>query len=80
MHVRFAGQTVNEILEKMYRHCSTSQITLNVVPQSVTGTCVDSLAIGDKVMLCKPDARSQVLQASLLKSAIWTSVEEYHVL
>lgn len=52
MHVRFAGQTVNEILEKLYRHCTTSQITLNVVPQIVTGRCVDSLAI--EVMLCKP--------------------------
>lgn len=48
MHVRFAGQTVNEILE----NCTTSQITLNVVPQIVTGRCVDSLAI--EVMLCKP--------------------------
>lgn len=54
MHVRFAGQTVNEILEKMYRHCTTSQIMLNYVPQIVTGRCVDSLAIVDKVMLCKP--------------------------
>lgn len=61
MHVRFAGQTVNEILEKMYRNCTTSQITLNVVPQIVTGRCVDSLAIVDKVMLCKPVKKMAIM-------------------
>lgn len=90
MHVRFAGQTVNEILEKIYRNCTTSQITLNVIPHCDRKMCwqFGYSWQSHAVQTCEENGNhgmmhllsSQVLQASLLKSAIWTSVEEYHVL